>query len=95
MLEIHDLPENPKVRPEPVREKTCYKRSKGGMGARGWWCWDCQHTPLIPARRRQREVGFEFEASLVYKASPGQLGLLQRNSVLKNKTKSVKDKDCL
>jgi hypothetical protein len=32
--------------------------------------------PLIPALKRQRQVDLsKFEASLVYKASPGQPGL--------------------
>jgi hypothetical protein len=46
--------------------------------AEQWW-----RTPLIPALRRQRQADFyELEASLAYKASPGQLG----NPFLKNTT---------
>jgi hypothetical protein len=45
------------------------------------WVW--QHTPLIPALRRQRQADFcELEASLVKTT--------QRNPVLKNKTKQNK-----
>jgi hypothetical protein len=43
--------------------------------------------PLIPALGRQRQVDFEFEASLVYKVSSRTARAIQRNPVLKNKQK--------
>jgi hypothetical protein len=59
------------------------------------------HTPLIPAfgREAERQRGrdrqtSEFEASLVYRASQGSQGYIQRNPALKlkqtkNKTKTI------
>lgn len=47
-----------------------------------WW-----YTLLIPARGRQRQVDlFEFEASVIYRASSGQPGL-HRDPVSKTQTK--------
>jgi hypothetical protein len=50
---------------------------------------------LIPALRRQRQANLcESKANLVYKASPGQLGLLNRGTLSwkkkQNKTKQNK-----
>jgi hypothetical protein len=55
--------------------------------ARLWW-----RTPLIPALggRGRRISG--FEASLVYKVSSRTARAIQRNPVLKNKTKQNKTK---
>ena len=51
-----------------------------------WW-----RTPLIPALGRQRQEDlYEFKSSLVYKAVPGQLGLLHREILSqKIKTKQI------
>ena len=61
------------------------------MGIQVWWC-----CPLIPAVRRQKQVDFcEFKASLVYKVSPGEAGLvILKTLVLKkqNKTKQQTNK---
>jgi hypothetical protein len=46
---------------------------------RHWW-----YTPLIPALGRQRQIFFEFEANLVYRASSRTAMAIQRNHVLKN-----------
>ena len=45
-----------------------------------------QHTPLVPALRRQRQVDLcEIKASLVYRASLRTVRDTQRNPVLSNK----------
>ena len=50
------------------------------------------HTPLILALGRQRQADlYEFETSLVYKASSRIARATQRNSVSKNKTKTKPD----
>jgi hypothetical protein len=54
------------------------------------------HGPSVPelGRQRQAEI-WEFEASLVYKASFRKAKATQRNTVLKNKTrKQSKTKQC-
>ena len=53
---------------------------------RWWWC-----RPLIPVFGRQRQVDFfEFEASLVYRASSRtSRAVTQRNPVLKIREKKV------
>jgi hypothetical protein len=44
-----------------------------------WWC-----TPLIPAFRKQRQVGlYEFQASLLYRVSSRTSRATQRNPVTK------------
>lgn len=53
-----------------------------------WW-----GTSSVPALRRQKLAEFcEFEASMAYKSSPGQPGLLDRETVFKSKTKQNKKK---
>lgn len=48
-----------------------------------WW-----HIILIPALRRQEQADlFEFEANLVYKAHPGQPGLLYTEILSREKKK--------
>jgi hypothetical protein len=52
-----------------------------GTFAGQWWC-----TPLILALGRQRQVDFEFEASLVYRVSSRTVRTAQRNpSITKKK----------
>jgi hypothetical protein len=49
----------------------------------GWAWW---HIPLISALGRQSQVDLcEFEASLVYKMSPGQQGYRKKTCLGKNK----------
>jgi hypothetical protein len=86
-----------------TRKKTSNYRSKL-MGI--WWeslrnilsnCQAWWYMPLIPALQRQRQVDFEFEASLVYKVSSRIATAIQRNPVSKkikkkktqNKTKEL------
>lgn len=72
MLEIHELPENPKVRPEPLIEKTSYKRSRvGGEEGRGCWCW-CWCWWFNPSTQ-EPERGELCEFCL-QSESPGQSG---------------------
>ena len=56
--------------------------NKEGTAHQAWW-----RTPLVPALRSQRKVDlFEFEASLVYKASfRAASTVTQRNHVLANR----------
>ena len=50
--------------------------------------------PLFPALRRQRQVDlFEFEASLVYRASSRTARTTQRHPVSKNKQKRKRKKE--
>jgi hypothetical protein len=45
--------------------------------------------PLVPALRRQRQEDlYEFEASLVYRASCGIAEAIQRNHVSKNQNQN-------
>jgi hypothetical protein len=52
--------------------------------------------PLIPTLGRQRQVDFEFEASLVFKVSARTARAIQRNPVSKtqnlNQTKTKQNK---
>ena len=63
-------------------KESLYKR----LSAAGQW-W---HTPLIPALGRQRQVDFEFEASLDYRVSTRTARATERNAVSKNKNKQTK-----
>jgi hypothetical protein len=55
-----------------------------GKSGQAWW-----HTPLVPALWRQVDL-CEFEASLVYKVSPGQPGLWHTEKpCLKKQTKGL------
>jgi hypothetical protein len=48
---------------------------------------------LIPVLRRQREVDlFAFEARLLYKASPGQSGLLHGETLYQKLNKKKKER---
>jgi hypothetical protein len=68
-----------------LRSHACKNQSKPP------WC-----TPLIPALRRQRQADFyEFKASFVYKAIPGQPGLLHRKKTKKKQKKKQNKKTCL
>ena len=66
-----------------VHRHTCRQNINSHKVKDGQWWW--QHTPLIPALGRQRQVDFcEFKANLVYKASSRTAMVTQRNPVLKN-----------
>ena len=53
-----------------------------------------QHTPLIPALGRQREVDFiEFKTSLIYRESSRTARTSQRNPVLDTKISSQKKRN--
>jgi DNA repair photolyase len=52
-----------------------------------WWL-----KPSIPALGRQRQVDFEFEASLVYRVSSRTARATQRNPVSKKKKKKERKK---
>ena len=58
------------------------------ISAELWW-----HTPLIPALRRQRQVGlYEFKASLVYRIS-SRIARATQRTLSQKKKKKRKEKE--
>lgn len=61
-------------------DKTRNEHNKKKMTVQARWC-----TPSVSALWRQRQANLcEFKTSLVYRVSPGQLGLLYREILSPN-----------
>jgi hypothetical protein len=60
------------------------------LKSRGWAWW---HTHLIPALKRQRQVGLsEFQASLVYRENSKIARATQKDSNLEKQTNKIPNK---